>query len=452
MVQSFRVINIENNIIRGSEIVNFSYSGESINLIDIFEVNIREAFFIVENLLPNTDWNSNSGNMIEKKEFIYCKDVNGKLFTLLDCEIIPNDIFLNKFTIVWNKMIYGCHIENEEALNVKKIECIINDERIHCNMVIGNNNYKIENGEIEVNTDRNSVVENSINKVLGSRICLKSEKIMPFNRFYKAFQNLICMYYFYIGFFPSKIQVKSEYNEEEIIVYSANRSVCNTSNKFKNFNNIISYEKEDLSVCYEKWVKLYEKNKFVFNMFFNAQFIEEAFAEVVTFSFIQCLESFYSSSYNVKKFEKTKKTEIIRELKTQVRKNEKIADVIKEIDNYSMEELVESIDGMLGRLNQLSLRKIIDNILNSPEGKIVFKYEHSIGKLFKDTANKLYNHRNFIAHISNKNDYFQGEENRLIQNKLILLFRAFVLSNIGSEFAKDYLPKVSEYIDKIYRN
>ncbi len=106
---------------------------------------------------------------------------------------------------------------------------------------------------------------------------------------------------------------------------------------------------------------------------------------------------------------------------------------------------------MLGRLNELSLRQKISNMLNSEEGKIVFEYEHSQG-ILENMEKKLYSHRNFIAHISDKDDYFRGAENRLIQNKLMLLFRAFVLGKLGSEYNKEDLQKISKYIEDRYRN
>lgn len=447
-----KVINIENNVIIIKEISDFTYKGENIELTEPFKINISESSFIIRDLPENTNWTCNDGSMIEKKCFLYCKDINGNLITLLDCEIKPLNIFASSFFIVWDKMIFGCHIESEDLLEVSILECSINDKKLPCHCFIGKENYKIENNEIEVNTDWNIIDGDSGKRILGSNFWLKSEKAIAFSRLYKVFQNLMCVYYFYIGFFPSEVQIKSEYKGTEILVYSPNRSIYNTSNKYKDFNVSIGYNKENLSEQYEKWIELYKKNEYVFHLFFNAQYNEDAFSEVITFSFIQCLESFYSSFNDIQKFSDDQKKEILKELKTQVKQDEKIKKILMEIDQYTIDDLQSSLDGMLDRLNILSLNKIIGNILDSVEGQIVFEYEHSQKGILQKTKSKLYNHRNFIAHINDDNDYFRGDENILIQNKLMLLFRAFVLGKLGSEYGKENLKKISKYIENRYRN
>ncbi len=392
-------------------------------------------------------------------KFLFGKDSIGKDFTLYNCSARIIEIqshIIKKIFVVYNFCIYGKMIENLNNLKINEFQSIINDTNFKLQTQIGKNEWKIEDSII-IKTDWNF----NDTKIEGIKILIKDENNRKtFEDLLSVYENILCIFFWILGFFPNNKQISFSYENTQVYYFEANEKIYNTKDIIDD-KQVLFYSLDNFQIVYNKWKEMYSSNLILFHMFFDIQ-NNNNFEEVKTFNYIQCLECLYSRFFNIMRFDNSNRDEIIKifvEILNTNKKNKlanKIKKVIKNIKkegyNYDVDTLKKSLSGKLNDINKLSLHKIIDKIFEREEAKAIFKYEYEHKNsrtkkyLIKEFKNKMYNHRNFMAHLDYDKNFFKGEENTLAQLKLKLLFRTIIINMLGINIVIDSLDK---YIKKI---
>ena len=220
-------------------------------------------------------------------------------------------------------------------------------------------------------------------------------------------------------------------------------------------DNRISIEKRlfpvdnNYSDSFDKWIDFFNKNIPLFNMFFSTQYADH-FMDVKTSILIQCLEGYYRQfrSENIRFANETKK-KLLQAIADKINESQDV-DEICAIGGVSKKQLMSSAQGLLGRINEKSLWAIINESINHNDNtQLIFEYEKQ-NNLMKTFNKKIYSHRNFLAHLGQEKISFTGEENSLTQDKLELLLRVIVLSDIGLEIDKKSLTDCIKYVNTWY--
>jgi len=438
--------------LKGNEIINFLFCNNEFSLKSDFIIELDKTEFEIEtdfSKYDNIEWDFRTTNEINRQENLHCVDNKGNQFTLLDCYICPLNIPCTKVKVIWNSIIYGLHISNYNQLFVDRAVFKIDNKKYTYRISIGKNKFAIENDTIEVNTTWGK--KQYKHRYDGVVVEFNPIKSMLLLDLIKSFNLLLEIYFLQIGYFPDTINTSFRVNKKLCFMVNPNKS--NYSSKANNvrLETRLFLSDSDYSLMYSNYKILDEVNSPLFNMFYNNQSETNNFMEVDTFVYIQCLESYYTSfnkSYAL--FKDDKRKEISKLIFNILKDNSELNQVIESVYSNTP-DFYDFLNGMLSNINKKSLKKIINDVFESELISLVMKYEidNNIIKKFK---NKIYKHRNFIAHINKDlNARFIGEENKLAQDKFKLIFRLCVLSDIGANIEQKQLQSCIEDINRWYK-
>ena len=439
-----------------SKIDNFYFDNIFINILES-ELNLEKSSFYLEcNNFEKIDFSQNKNQ--QHYDTLFCYDANGEKFTLFDCTVAlkgKNRDIKQGFLVTYNKIICGSHFQNLNELSIDKLEVVIDNSKSKYQIGIGRNNWELED-KTNILTEWN--IDNT--KIKGVKISvLPSEKQKNFLNCLDILNNLLCIFYFYMGYFPDYKKISFYKEDKKYNFYNPNTSLFYTIDPINSIM-ILHSNLNNMPEIYKKWNEFYHKNLILMHMYFEIQ-NSKGFEEVKTFNYIQCLESLYSNNFQIKLFDDNKKEEIkkiFENILNENRRNKlilKLKRILKNIRksgyNYNLENFKNSLLGKLNNINEMSLFKIINMLYNSDYAKIIYKYEYDMGiiKKFKD---KTYKHRNFVAHINNNCNYFQKEENTIAQQKFKLLFRVMVMNIMGMNIDIKHLNNYVSFINKWYEN
>lgn len=439
-----------------SKIDNFYFDNILINILETDLDENKSSFYLECNNFEKIDFSTNKSQ--QHYETLFCYDENGKKFTLYDCTVALKGKTRNikqGFLVVYNKIIYGNHFEDLNELIIDKLEVIIDNTRLTYQIAIGRDNWELED-KTNILTEWN--IEN--NKTKGVKIIVfPSDKQKNFLNCLNIFDNLLCIFYFNIGYFPNYKKISFYIGTKKYDFYNPNNSLFYTLDSI-NALMILNSQLNNMAEMYEKWVEFYNKNLILMHMYFDVQ-NSKGFEEVKTFNYIQCLESLYSNNFETKLFNDDKKEELKKVLENALNKNKrnkllrKLERIFKNIRKngykYDINQFKNSLSGKLNDINKMSLYKKINMLYSLDYAKIIYKYEidKAIIKKFKE---KTYNHRNFIAHINNNSNYFKGKENIIAQQKFKLLFRVMVMNIIGMSIDINNLNNYVSFLNKWYED
>jgi hypothetical protein len=269
------------------------------------------------------------------------------------------------------------------------------------------------------------------------------------------FHNLLEVYSLWIGYFP-EIRDMRFYSDSDEFIYSTHHDIHFSANGKANLNKrLLPQNIDDFGCQYDKWVEINKRNSYVFRMFRNAldgrDIIQEARATIL----IQCLEGYWSThnSKKMKKFDDDIKEKIVGIAVDSIENsNDLILKKFLGIDSIKV-MVLNSVNGLLNVINQASLRdKILFAIDYTPYTRKVFEHERN-EKLFKEKTRldefikKTVNHRNFMSHLFNPEEYFDKRENNLAIKKLELLLRLCFLYDIGLDITEKSLNEQIKMIN-----
>ncbi len=435
-------------------------------------INVAEDFFIDTNntsIKTKIDSIKNlklikRNELIERKQFIYGEDENNKPFTLFDCYVLALNYNYNELEIVWNKMLYGIKTEFLDDLLIDQMDLIYDNNNSNYRALVGKNTFYIDDHKMLVNSNWYIEQEGTRKIVRGNVLSFNSTTQEKFLNYISNAKMLIDIYYFMVGFFPDYYKFILYYNGNKIYYYQPNDGIQTSKEVYARYINcIVETDKVDYEKAFEIWKNMYNNQKHLFHMFMGIQQKENnQFVEVNTFNYIQCLESFYTSYYpEYYKFQNEYKMKLINNIKFIFLKNQKLKRRMKKDirkinklsnSNYSFDELCNSINGKFNSINEISLNQLLNNIFKLPISMSIFEYEYN-NKLIKLFKTKTYNHRNYIAHMTNeKMITFYNRENMLAQSKFNLLFRCMVLNQLDIEIDNNNIILLLNEINKYYDN
>ena len=385
----------------------------------------------------------------EKVKKIICITKNNKIITLLDCSIAPTTNHMIQFQVIYNLMIIGLDVDSLDELMTRNFHAILRCKKLDYKLWIGKNSFTIDN-LVKVQSKWNKEKIGNKYKIFGVEISFKVLKVKSYSYFIDTFFKLLMVYSFYIGYFPDEIEFYFYLKNKKIEIINPNKSVYRTSNRNIIIDKVLNLKNPNFTIAYDKFNKLYDNNKILFNVYFSINYNEDNFDEIKTFNYIQCLESFYT---NVIKYKKTNTQNIKKDflvyLKSEMDNEESIIrNKIKEVSifNEKFSEISNFLTAEIKSMGNVSLNALLKIILKSDIARLIFKFEFDNG-LFNRIQSKMYNHRNLLAHINKNSNYFFKLQNSLMQKKLDLLFRILVLNYISLEINQDSLVDYINYIN-----
>lgn len=368
---------------------------------------LNQEINIIEHDINSDSYRFFRNVMWEQKmdKLVYVKDETGKEYTFYDCYLGKHSISeCIKITIKFNAYITDYFIEDIRAYNIDKIEVDLEykkfdigniekslDKNISFN--IGKMHYKVElifNGryyKVVLQNDSKLATENFIHKFL---------------LFYE-FLILNLGYYLEI----KKISI---INDEQCFEYG-----YPFSSKYSGDNNYNSHScvlgkvnNQDIKQIYKKWLDIRKNSHVIYDIYMNV-FSVKYFIEIALSTLTNCMEGYY-----------------------------------KCIHKSTLKKTIKDKNGN-SKIKDKDFRDIMKEYLNSNEGKLIFSSkDRQILKIY----NKLTNHRNYFAHLDKERKRFYGNSNLYMLFKIKLLFRTFILNDIGQIIEINNLKECVKDIEK----
>ncbi|MCI8411272.1 MAG: hypothetical protein HFJ40_02265 [Clostridia bacterium] len=338
-------------------------------------------------------------------KLVYLKDKNGKKYTFYECYLGKHSIGnCIKISIKFNAYITDYYIAdikqymiNKITVNLeyKKFDMVNIEESLDKNMVfnIGKMHYNVE----LIFYDRYY------------KVVLKNDNKLTTEKFMHSFLLFYEFLILNLGYFLKIDKINLCKDEQSFDYYYPFSSKYNGNNNYNSYSCVLAkVNDKNIKEVYKKWLKIRKDSHVIYDIYMNV-FSVKYFIEIALSTITNCMEGYYKCIHksNLKKFIKDKKGNF-----KYVKKDFK--DIMKEY-------------------------------LNSSEGKIIFtSKDRQTLKIYT----KLTNHRNYFAHLDKERKRFYGESNLYMLFKIKLLFRTFILNDIGQVIDIDNLEKCVNDIQK----
>lgn len=445
--------------IQGSSILNFKWGKETIDLEEKFLINVRESKFRFE-CKNNLEFLENIEHRFFddciEEPFLYCYDEDHNPFTLLGCYAWTNELPLKSISISWERLIYGAHISNENTMYIKKLSCIVENDKISYRCSALSTNCDIQFGKISLEVGLNHFDEN---KFYGIRFDLYPNEKMSFNEIKESLYRTLEIYFLYIGYFANIKEIKVIHDENELIYFTSSESIYKSIDKnVELIKNLHPVDFTNISKQYDSWIEIRKANIPVITMFINALNNKDNYIEVNTSILIQCLEGYFRTHHGKKleRYSDTIKTEIFKTVITLIEESKSIDNLIEK-NKLEKNKIINSMQSLLGSINKMSLAEVLIFASDyTSKTKKIFNYEKTLMINDKETAftkfiRKATKHRNFLSHLTPEENYFKGwSENKFAKEKLELLLRVIILYDIGLEIQEKCLDRYIETLNKRY--
>ncbi len=396
-------------------------------------------------------------NRFIHKEYLFCFDENGKAFTLYECFIAPINFSIMK--IIWNKCIYGYHIDNIQINNINSAEYILQTKIIYPIYSLINEGLDIMNGSVHIKTKknkRNIVKENKI-----EILYIFSDKSIKIDIMERIILRLLEIYFLQVGFCPKIEKCKMITDDKKEFYFIEDFTLYRKTTKRNMESDYLLKAKTNLnfSIIYDKWWKLREKEAVTFNIFSYLTIQNSPIKELPIATYIQCLEGYFRVHHKEDLFRFSEDTK--KQIKEEVFKLMDSSDNLKKIcenNNIKLKDIEDIFKRMSGNINQYSLNDILKYAIERCKySKYLFKYEmmtkKSNGKTLIDIfIQKASGHRNWLSHVMKQKKYFINKEINLANDKLRLLFRLNLLYDIGIEVTDESLEYAVTSINNWYIN
>ncbi|MCL2052128.1 MAG: hypothetical protein FWG91_10445 [Lachnospiraceae bacterium] len=379
-------------------------------------------------------------------EYIHGLDNNDIPFTLLDCSVYPSDKRIN---IVWNNIIIGQHIKDEDTYFVDRMKGEVNYTKGNFSYNIKKNTYDIASGSITVNT-YSKEKKDFFELVSTSPISLKEMK--------DCFNSLLKMYSLFVGYIPIIIEMRFFCGEPTEFVYATYHDILFSSNsKGGNGKCLHLLDSQNFSAAYEKFT---QKNPIVFKMFRNALDGRDLMMESKAVILIQCLEGYFSTHHEKEllkpEFVKKGGAKNAEPKKILIETIENALKESKEINDLfgkKCEEIINNVKTILGNIHKMSLKQKLEFAINHTEyTKKIFARETK-DKFLDEFLQKSCNTRNLMSHLYKSDKYFTPRKTKLAIKKYELLFRLCFLHDIGLEINEGSLDNCISVIEReFYEN
>lgn len=454
-------------MIRGKMIVNFPWNKEGqaeqqYSLFDVTE-NGHNFLFSTENYPAEVAWDLFCHNDSFHLDYLFCVDENGEPFTLYDCWISLKELPVEENTktvwqILWNRYLFGYHVQNENSQNIISAEYIIQTEKGNPSyrMFIGKNDFWVNDNTVHIKTDWYK--ENT--QFNGVIICVDLKTPIRIKDVEKIVLRFLEILFLQVGFFP-KVEKRKMWMEDNktFLYWEEFAAYAKTAKRNIALGRTLEIKNRDYSSIYEKWWNIREKEVVTFNLFSYSTADNSPVREIPIATCIQCLEGYFRIHHQdvLVKFSDSEKKQIVGEIVKALSSS----DIVKEIcenNGISVTETINSIKGLTGNINRFSLRDVIQySIERCDMTKKLFEYESSTVTANDKTVldiflSKAKGHRDWLSHITPQTKRFVNEQMPFATDKLKMLFRLSLMYDIGMEVKEESLNSRIDEINQWYKD
>lgn len=454
-------------MISGKMIVNFPWNeeGQTQQCFSYFEIAEEDRNFelLTEDYPEETAWNLFCNRNSFHVDYLFCVDESDNPFTLYDCWITPKKLPVEENTktiwqILWNRYLFGYHVQNENTKNIISAEYIIEAEKgkPSYRLFIGKNDFWVHNHTIHIKTDWHK--ENT--EFHGVIICADLEMPMGIKDVEKLVLRFLEILFLQVGFFPKVEERKMRTEDNKTFLYWEEfAAYAKTAKQNITLGKTLEIENADFSSIYEKWWNIREREVVTFNLFAYSTADNSPIREIPIATCIQCLEGYFRIHHQdmLVKFSDGEKKQIVAEI-VKVLLSSDVVQEICETNGICVTETINSVKGLLGNINKFSLRDVIQySIERCDMAKKLFEYEASTvsgtgGTVLDVFLSKAKGHRDWLSHITPQAKRFDREQLSFATDKLKLLFRLSLIYDIGMEVKKESLNNRIDEMNQWYNN
>lgn len=452
--------------IKGKAIANFPWDMEEHTkqqycFFDLTE-NEHNFVFSTENYPEKVMWDLYCNRDSFHVDYLFCVDENDTPFTLYDCWISLKELPVGENTktiwqILWNRYLFGYHVQNESAENIKAAEYTIETEKgkPSYRMFVGKNDFWIRDAAIHIKTDWN--IEDV--KFHGVKIFVELKVPMGIESVEKIVLRFLEILFLQVGFFP-KVEKRKMWKEDNktFFYWKEFAAYAKTAKRNISLGQALEIKSPNYSEIYEKWWNIREKEVVTFNLFAYATADNSPIREIPIATCVQCLEGYFQIHHQdaLVKFSDDDKQQIIGEIVKALSSS----DITKEIcekNGISVSSTINSVKGLIGNINKFSLRDVIQYAIERCDmTKKLFEYESSTVARTDKTLldifmSKATGHRHWLSHVTPQNKKFVGEQISFATDKLKMLFRLSLMYDIGMEVKEDSLSNRIAEINQWYK-
>ena len=431
------------------------------SLFDVTE-NERNFLFTTENYPADVAWDLFCNNDLFHVDYLFCLGENDELFTLYDCWISLKKLPVGENTetiwkILWNRYLFGCHVQNENTENIVSAEYIVETEKgkPSYRIFVGRNDFWVHDNTVHIKTDWHKENTEFNGVIIG--VDLKTP--MEIKDIEKIVLRFLEILFLQVGYFPKikKRKMQME-NNRTFLYWEEFAAYAKTAKRNITLGKALQIEDKDYSLIYEKWWNIREREVVTFNLFAYSTADNSPVREIPIATCIQCLEGYFRIHHQeaLVKFSDDVKKEIVGEIV----KSLSNSDIVKEIcDNngISVTETIRSVKGLIGNINKFSLRDVLQYSIGRCEmTKKLFEYESStmigVDKTVLDIfLSKAKGHRDWLSHITPQTKRFVDEQISFATDKLKMLFRLSLMYDIGMKVKEESLNNRIGEINQWYR-
>lgn len=451
--------------IKGKVIANFPWDKEEHTkqqycLFDVTE-NEHDFLFSTENYPEKVMWDLYCNRDSFHVDYLFCVDENDMPFTLYDCWISLKELPVGKNTktiwqILWNRYLFGYHVQNESTQYIRAAEYIIEAEKGNPSyrLFIGKNDFWVHNDTVHIKTDWHK--ENT--KFNGVIISVEFRTLMGIKNAEKIVLRFLEILFLQVGFFP-KVEERKMWMEDNktFLYWEEFAAYAKTAKRNITLGRTLEIENTDFSSIYEKWWNIREREVVTFNLFAYSTADNSPIREMPIATCIQCLEGYFRIHHQdvLVKFSDGEKKQIVGEIVKAL----SCSDIVQEIcetNGIGVTEIINSVKGLIGNINKFSLRDVIQySIERCDMAKKLFEYESSTisetgGTVLDVFLSKAKGHRDWLSHITPQAKRFDREQLSFATDKLKLLFRLSLMYDIGMEIKEESLNNRINEINQWY--
>lgn len=433
---------MDSELCKGNENLTFSMGDNNFDCMCIWELDPNNHKFVVTVVEENAAFNNFRNlhcNMEFAPEYLHLTSSLNRKITIFQCIAECVEYCNQRIVFTYNFLIVGEHVEDFFNLNCRSLKCTIESSPIP---IVGYIPYKSEKIEIEDNTIEILTSQKEMTSVEIEINCL-SESI-SFNKITNIFYNLMDSLYLCLGFYPYTIKEELTLaNDYDVTIHHRNKNKYEKGNSFSHWGNILV---EPENIIFSNFINNCQKNHIAIEVFTHAVFANDLYIDLKLSIILQCVEGYMTRWHNVNKFEKSIKKKVIGHIKDSIN----TADL--GVPEDLMNEIKESINGILGNINKQSFLDRIDAAFSLNENALSIVEYEKVNDKYKDLLSKSRSIRNQFAHMDEKKDKFVGNELLVVMQKYILLFRVLVLSDLGIKIDKTKLHSNVKGLDQYYQS
>ena len=322
-------------------------------------------------------------------KLLYLKDKDDNIYTFYGCYIGKSSLKDNKINlkIKFQAFVTNYYIEDIRNYNIDKMEILIEYKQfdlVQIEECIGTN-LKFNIGNMQYNIE---LIFNSGQY----KITLKNKKQLITDKFIHKFLQFYEFLILNLGYYLKIKKIKLYNFGKSFEYYYPFSSKYIGTNNYNNYTCVLSnINRNDVKKAYKNWLAIRKDTHTIFDIYMNV-FSVKYFIEIALSTITNCMEGYYK---------------IVHKSTIKIKYKDK--------------------NGVINTRNK-DFKEIMKEYLNSNEGKIIFSnMDRQRLKLYT----RLRNHRNYFAHLDKKKKRFYGESNLYVLLKIRLLFRVFILKDIG---------------------